>query len=108
MTRNYPMNSEDFRTLEPDDVQGICTVYPPARATGGNSCDPCNGFSSTCGTAEPLPNTSYPMTCTPTDPSGGCQLAPARRRSTADFSAAIAACAVAAFRSLRRRRRDAA
>jgi hypothetical protein len=45
----YRTGSDDFRTLEPDDIAGICTVYPAGRAATDNSCAPRHGFASDCG-----------------------------------------------------------
>jgi hypothetical protein len=51
MWRNYQPGSSAFRRLAEDDVNGICTVYPPNRAA---ACDyrPKQGFSPDCGMAE--------------------------------------------------------
>lgn len=38
-----------FRTLEPDDVAGICEVYPPERRPATTSCENRHGFSEQCG-----------------------------------------------------------
>lgn len=48
MCSSYDPGSEDFRTLEDDDVAGICTIYPPDRDA---TCDdsPLRGFSPECG-----------------------------------------------------------
>jgi hypothetical protein len=75
MSPSYPQNSIAFRTLEPDDIEGICAVYPPGRAAGDDSCQPCNGFSSTCGTAQAPAGATFPMTCNAMEPSGGCSVA---------------------------------
>jgi hypothetical protein len=87
MSPRYPQGSDAFRTLAADDVGGICAVYAPGRAAGSDSCEPCNGFSSTCGTAEPVPGTKYVMTCGTVDPSGGCAMVAMGRRSPGGRSA---------------------
>ena len=48
MWREYTTGAETFRRLAPDDVEGICAVYPPARVA---ACDPNpdRGFSPLCG-----------------------------------------------------------
>jgi len=38
----------NFRTLEPDDVDGICSIYPPTRTPATTSCDNRHGFSPDC------------------------------------------------------------
>ncbi|HKQ69750.1 MAG TPA: matrixin family metalloprotease [Polyangiaceae bacterium] len=45
----YRQGSDDFRSLEADDVAGICTIYPADRNATDNSCRPRHGFSSDCG-----------------------------------------------------------
>jgi hypothetical protein len=49
MDATYQKGSEDFRTLEADDIAGICTIYPPERSATDNACMPRHGFSSDCG-----------------------------------------------------------
>jgi MYXO-CTERM domain-containing protein len=75
MSPSYPQDSLAFRTLEQDDIEGICNIYPPGRAAGDDACQPCNGFSSACGTAQAAPGASYSMTCNMAEPSGGCSVA---------------------------------
>jgi len=43
----------DFRSLAPDDVAGICTVYPPGRKAPTSSCENRHGFSEQCGADQP-------------------------------------------------------
>lgn len=110
MSPNYVTDSLVFRTLEQDDINGICAIYPPGRAAGDDSCQPCNGFSSACGTATAAPGASYPMTCNTVEPSGGCSVALGQRSSEVEEpSAAARASAVGLLLfglvlSLRRRR----
>jgi hypothetical protein len=49
MRPGYRAGGDSLRTLTPDDVAGICTVYPPGRAVETTSCEPRHGFSSECG-----------------------------------------------------------
>jgi hypothetical protein len=51
MDATYRTGSDDFRTLEADDIAGICTIYPPNRMAIDNSCAPRHGFSGECGVA---------------------------------------------------------
>lgn len=44
-----PKSADDLRVLTPDDEAGICSVYPPDRATSSDDCAPRNGFASDCG-----------------------------------------------------------
>lgn len=58
MYETYAAKSVALRTLAPDDIAGICAIYPPGRNAG--ECDPTprHGFGSTCGE--------------PAEDSGGC------------------------------------
>jgi hypothetical protein len=49
MCPTYHPGIEDFRTLDEDDINAICTVYPPERKAP--ACDPAppRGFSAECG-----------------------------------------------------------
>jgi len=47
-----------LRSLAPDDVAGICTIYPPGRTAATSSCENRHGFSSQCGADQPAPNES--------------------------------------------------
>jgi MYXO-CTERM domain-containing protein len=44
----YPRGSIR-RALQPDDIQAVCTAYPPSRSAACNT-EPRNGFSATCDT----------------------------------------------------------
>jgi len=62
MYANY-RRTNDMSQLSIDDIQGICTLYPPDRAAGPCVPEPLNGFASDCGTER----------C---DPEGCCSTAP--------------------------------
>ena len=64
MYASYQFGETGLRTLEADDVAGICAIYPPGKDT--SSCDPTprHGFSIDCG--EPLEDTG----CCTTAPGG--------------------------------------
>jgi len=47
-----------FRTLEADDVAGICAVYPPEREPATTSCENRHGFSEQCAADQPPPSES--------------------------------------------------
>lgn len=51
-------DGDDFRSLSPDDVAGICEVYPPERTPATESCENRHGFSEQCRKDQPPPNDS--------------------------------------------------
>jgi hypothetical protein len=51
MDAMYRPGSSDFRTLEQDDIDGICAIYPADRNPPDNMCAPRHGFSGDCGHA---------------------------------------------------------
>jgi MYXO-CTERM domain-containing protein len=53
-TRDGP----SFRSLDDDDVAGICAVYPPERVPLTTSCENRHGFSGQCGDDQPAKNES--------------------------------------------------
>ncbi|HEY8946077.1 MAG TPA: matrixin family metalloprotease [Polyangiaceae bacterium] len=83
-----------LRSLEADDVRGVCAIYPPSRTASEDSCEPRNGFSSLCGDEQP------PRP----DSGGGCALA-AERDARRGGQSAHGALAVAVMLGLLRRRR---
>jgi Matrixin len=46
-------DGDSFRSLAPDDVEGICAIYPPERVPATTSCDNRHGFSAQCGADQP-------------------------------------------------------
>jgi hypothetical protein len=80
-----------FRSLSPDDVEGICAVYPPGRKPATTSCENRHGFSEQCGEDQPLPNEAKGC---------GCRL---NTRSGSSAEMAAVACLLL-FGALRRRR----
>jgi hypothetical protein len=105
MSPSYPQNSTDFRSLEQDDVDGICSVYPTNRQANDDTCEPCNGFASECGTTTAPSGVSYPMNCATVAPSGGCSLMARGARTPARTGALGAALIGLALFVARRRRR---
>jgi hypothetical protein len=86
----YMPRRDNLRELNPDDVAGICEIYPTARSTDSNSCEPRHGFSSSCGA----------------DQTSGCSAVPGARSSgVLDASALGAAFAFGLAYTARRRRR---
>jgi hypothetical protein len=51
MTETYTPTTTDMRSLEPDDVAGICAIYPPGQDSSRCNPTPRHGFSSECGSA---------------------------------------------------------
>jgi hypothetical protein len=49
MGRSYSEGDITFRDLAPDDIAGICTIYPPDRSVGVCDFTPRGGFSPECG-----------------------------------------------------------
>jgi hypothetical protein len=64
-TYDPSVDGTDMRSLEPDDVAGICAIYPPEREPATTSCENRHGFSEDCGADQPSRNES-----------SGCQLGP--------------------------------
>lgn len=89
MYASYEYGKTGLRSLEGDDVSGICSAYPPGNDT--TVCDPTprHGFSSECGA--------------PAEEAGCCSTAPGRADSAP--SASILALGALALWSLRERRR---
>jgi hypothetical protein len=93
-------DGDTFRSLEDDDVAGICAVYPANRKPATASCENRHGFSSQCGADQPPPE----------EESAGCSLS-ARAvgagagKSRAGFTHMLLALCLAACASLARRRR---
>jgi hypothetical protein len=46
-------NDDSMRTLEQDDIDGICAIYPPGRDAATHSCEPRHGFSELCAADQP-------------------------------------------------------
>jgi hypothetical protein len=85
-----------FRSLDDDDVHGICEIYPPGRKAQTASCENRHGFSSQCGADQPPPE----------EPSG-CSLntrAGAGSRRAGALPNLLALCLAACARLARRRR----
>jgi len=89
---SYKLGDVSLRTLEADDVAGICEIYPPGKDT--SSCDPTprHGFSTQCGA--------------PLEDKGCCTTAPGGP-SRSGALALLAVLAGASLGAARRRRRSA-
>ena len=79
----------DMGTLEQDDIDGVCAIYPPGEPLS-SSCPIRRGFSEKCGKP---------------GEGGGCAIAIGRGRSTAGVAAGLALFAVSFARRRSRRAR---
>jgi MYXO-CTERM domain-containing protein len=86
METAYSADDDARRSLEPDDVAGVCELYPPDRTPASTSCAPRRGFSAQCGADQPPP----------AEESAGCALrAPERGSPSRALVVALAALAAA-------------
>lgn len=73
MMAGYVKGSTELRTLSPDDVAGICAIYPPDREIGSTSCDARHGFSELCAADQPpFVEPTTPSDEEPSTSSKGC------------------------------------
>lgn len=87
----YMPRRDNLRELNPDDVAGICEIYPTTRVPDSSSCEPRHGFSSSCGA----------------DQTSGCSAVPgARTNGSRDASVLGASFALGLAYAARRRRRE--
>jgi hypothetical protein len=96
MYPGYKLGSVELRTLEADDIAGLCSVYPPTRHASSTSCEPRHGFSDSCGADQPAP----PLEASPDPATSSCSFS-ARRPNCLGL---LMLGALAVF-ALRRRRR---
>jgi MYXO-CTERM domain-containing protein len=96
MYANYKLGEVGLRTLEADDVAGICTLFPPG---SDKACDPTprHGFSTEC--------------CNPrskcegrTEPEGCCTTAPGSANSPGHLGLTLLLSGVLLSMARRRRR----
>lgn len=91
MSASYAIGDTSLRTLHPDDVAGICDIYPPDSEEDFCTERPVHGFSSRCAIDQ-------------TGGGGGCEAAPSGD-TRAPFVLALVAFAAAVGRLRRKRRR---
>lgn len=73
MLAGYVRGSTELRSLSPDDVAGICAIYPPGRALGSSSCEPRHGFSELCASEQaPFVEPAPPSEQASSNGSSGC------------------------------------
>jgi Matrixin len=53
MFANYTPGTDTQRTLDDDDIQGVCAAYPAGRMPSRTSCSPRHGFSDLCSAEQP-------------------------------------------------------
>lgn len=102
MRRTYRPGMDNLRNLRPDDVAGICDMYPPGRATKTDSCAPKYGFATDCGTND---HDFCPIEASE-ESSGCCSTAPGRPDSRGALALGALCVGLAAVRLRRVRRRS--
>lgn len=81
MMAGYTPGSIDLRSLTADDIDGICSIYPPGNSIS-KSCGPRHGFSELCSREQTEPiETSDPSGGSAPKSSKGCGFAPANSNS---------------------------
>ncbi len=96
MFAGYRRGTIDLRSLEADDIAGLCAIYPPTRVASSSSCEPRHGYADRCGADQPAMN---PPPDDVSSESGGCSMAAG---SNPPFAPALG---IAALAWLLRRRR---
>ena len=91
MFASYQFGDTSLRSLSQDDIDGICTIYPPDRTLG--KCDP-------------TPRHGYSSQCAPPPSSGGCRASRPGSAGGPWNSGALAGALVALGLLARRRRSD--
>jgi hypothetical protein len=71
MYANYSPQSISIRTLAPDDIEGICGIYPPAAAPTCGEPDSISGFSRYCGGVNP---STLPVSTSTVEKGCSCRL----------------------------------
>ncbi len=94
MIADYPPKSLTLRTLEADDVAGICAVYPPGAASDTCDSTPRNGLGDACKSPKVDPTTS-----------GCCAVAPGAEADEGERPAVILGLFAALVWTARRARR---
>lgn len=101
MFASYQQHTTNLRYIQPDDIAGICAIYPPPLTT--ESCDPTprHGFSPLCSSEQP-PNNAVDTDAD--DGSGGCSTTvPGGWAGGPGVMSALASMVLAARRARRRR-----
>jgi len=105
MNAYYATGSDSYRSLEVDDVEGICAAYPANRSSG-SCCVPRHGFSDTCGTPTPPDGGYVPLPGQCQDgSSGGCHCSAGPGGAGIGGGAGLAAIALAGLAVMRSRSR---
>jgi MYXO-CTERM domain-containing protein len=72
MFAGYQEGTNTLRTLAPDDVTGICAIYPPTRQASSTSCEPRHGYSDLCGAQQAMQMTETDASSSSVATSKGC------------------------------------
>jgi hypothetical protein len=99
MFPGYQPGSIDLRSLESDDISGICALYPPTRQARATTCEPRHGFSALCGADQPAPALEHSAA----EPGGCSTVASPARPRLGWIIASVAALGALALRRPQRR-----
>jgi len=103
MFPGYEAGTIDLRTLAPDDITAICSVYPPGRQVSSTSCEPRRGYSDLCGAEQPPLAVSEPDS---SSTAKGCAISARAQRAPKSFGELLGVLGVlGAFRRIARSRR---
>jgi MYXO-CTERM domain-containing protein len=110
MNSFYRPTTTDMRSLDADDVAGLCEIYPPGRdvpACDASEAEPFGGFDPRCD--QPATSTTSPLSFDNPDPEkrgASCQCDVARTSAGHEpFGAALALAGLVAVGTRRRSRR---
>jgi Matrixin len=101
MFPGYQEGTNTLRTLAPDDISGICAIYPPTRKASSTSCEPRHGYSDLCGAQQAVQMTEIDATTSGAVTSKGCGVS-TRSSRTPSLPSLVAALAGFALMRLRR------
>jgi hypothetical protein len=101
MFAGYQEGTNTLRTLAPDDVEGICAIYPPTRQASSTSCEPRHGYSDLCGAQQAMQMTEVDASTSSAATSKGCGIS--TRSSSSPLLPSLATLAGLALLRVRRR-----
>jgi Matrixin len=101
MFAGYQEGTNTLRTLAPDDVDGICAIYPPTRQASSTSCEPRHGYSDLCGAQQAMRTTETDASTASVSSSKGCGIS--TRSSSSPLFPSLLTWAGLALLRLRRR-----
>ncbi len=107
MYASYKPGAVEMRTLKPDDVEGICAIYPSATRRAVDTSVAASGFVEAAA-CDPTPRRGLAKDCGSTDPpateKSGCSVAPTPDDQPGAMGLAACVAAIAFAASARRRR----